>query len=153
MRRIAILLGCAVALLATASDAEAGLRRSRCGGCSDPCATYGCGGTTVHGSTVTTSVRIAQRHLSQGASLDRPVRQTVDVLDAQLGIAAAHPIDRAKLSAELQRIQATAEFRDQLRKFGMEPSPPQSPAEFAAILAAEQPRWAKAVKDSGAKVD
>lgn len=59
----------------------------------------------------------------------------------------------AKLSAELQRIQATAEFREQLRKFGMEPSPPQSPAEFAAILAAEQPRWAKAVRDSGAKVD
>lgn len=59
----------------------------------------------------------------------------------------------AKLSAELQRIQATAEFREQLRKFGMEPSPPQSPGEFAAILAAEQPRWAKAVRDSGAKVD
>ena len=27
------------------------------------------------------------------------------------------------------------------------------PSEFAAIIAAEQPRWAKAIKDSGAKVD
>lgn len=59
----------------------------------------------------------------------------------------------AKLAAELQRIQATPEFRDQLRKFGMEPAAPQTAAEFAAIVAAEQPRWAKAVKDSGAKVD
>ena len=28
-----------------------------------------------------------------------------------------------------------------------------TPAEFAAVIRAEQPRWAKAVKDSGAKVD
>ena len=58
-----------------------------------------------------------------------------------------------RLSAELQRIQATPEFREQLVKFGMEPSPPHTPAEFAAIIQAEQPRWAKAIKDSGAKVD
>jgi hypothetical protein len=35
----------------------------------------------------------------------------------------------------------------------MEPMPPNTPAEFAAIIRAEQPRWAKAIKDSGAKVD
>jgi len=59
----------------------------------------------------------------------------------------------AKLSAELQRIQATPEFKAQLFKFGMEPFAPQTPEQFAATIAAEQPRWAKAVKDSGAKVD
>ena len=58
-----------------------------------------------------------------------------------------------KLSAELQRIQATPEFKAQLFKFGMEPFAPQTPEQFAATIAAEQPRWAKAVKDSGAKVD
>ncbi len=60
-------------------------------------------------------------------------------------------IDR--LSAELQRIQATPEFRDQLFRFGMEPFPAQTPEQFAATIAAEQPRWAKAISDSGAKVD
>ena len=57
------------------------------------------------------------------------------------------------LNATLQKIQATADFREQLRKFGMEPFPPQTPAEFAAIIEAEQPRWAKAIRDSGAKID
>jgi tripartite-type tricarboxylate transporter receptor subunit TctC len=59
----------------------------------------------------------------------------------------------ARLAAELQKIQATSEFREQLVKFGMDPFPPQTPEQFAAMIAAEQPRWAKAVKDSGAKVD
>jgi len=59
----------------------------------------------------------------------------------------------ARLSAELQKIQAAPEFREQLVRFGMEPFPPQTPAEFAAMIASEQPRWAKAVRDSGAKVD
>ena len=58
-----------------------------------------------------------------------------------------------KLSGELQKIQATPEFREQLFKFGMEPTAPHSPEQFAAIIAAEQPRWAKAIKVSGAKVD
>jgi len=59
----------------------------------------------------------------------------------------------ARLSAELQKIQATPEFRAQLTKFGMEPFPPTTPDEFAAMIASEQPVWAKAIKDSGAKVD
>ena len=58
-----------------------------------------------------------------------------------------------KLAGELQRIQASADFKEQLAKFGMEPFPPQSPEQFAAMIAREQPRWAKAIKDSGAKVD
>jgi len=59
----------------------------------------------------------------------------------------------AKLAGELQRIQASADFKEQLVKFGMEPFPPQSPDQFAAMITGEQPRWAKAIKDSGAKVD
>jgi len=59
----------------------------------------------------------------------------------------------ARLSSELQKIQATPEFREQLVRFGMDPFPPQTPEQFAAMIAAEQPRWAKAIRDSGAKVD
>ena len=59
----------------------------------------------------------------------------------------------ARLSNELQKIQATPEFREQLQKFGMEPFSPQTPEQFAAMINAEQPLWAKAIKDSGAKVD
>jgi hypothetical protein len=35
----------------------------------------------------------------------------------------------------------------------MESFPPQTPEQFAAMIAAEQPRWVKAIKESGAKVD
>jgi hypothetical protein len=55
---------------------------------------------------------------------------------------AAAVVDR--LAAEMQRMQATPEFRDQLLRFGMEPAAPNTPAEFAAAFAREQPRWAKA---------
>ena len=58
-----------------------------------------------------------------------------------------------KLATELQKIQASADFKEQLIKFGMEPFAPQSPEQFAAMIATEQPRWTKAIKDSGAKVD
>jgi hypothetical protein len=55
--------------------------------------------------------------------------------------AAAPPAVVDRLAAEMQRIQATADFRDQLLRFGMEPMPPNTPQEFAAIIRAEQPRW------------
>ncbi|MFO1302519.1 MAG: tripartite tricarboxylate transporter substrate binding protein [Burkholderiales bacterium] len=58
-----------------------------------------------------------------------------------------------RLSSELQKIQASPEFRAQLTKFGMEPFPPTSPEQFAAMIASEQPQWAKAIKESGAKVE
>ena len=59
----------------------------------------------------------------------------------------------ARLSVELRRIQETTEFKEQLFQFGMEPFAPHSPEQFGATIAAEQPRWAKAIRDSGAKVD
>ncbi len=87
-----------------------------------------------------------------------PIAATVPGFDWQAWQGIVAPTGTPKeivtrLSAELQKIQATPEFREQLVKFGMDPFPPQTPAEFAAMITAEQPRWAKAIKDSGAKVD
>jgi len=59
----------------------------------------------------------------------------------------------ARLSDELLKIEASPEFKEQLFKFGMDPLPAQTPEQFAAAILAEQPRWAKAIRDSGAKVD
>ena len=59
----------------------------------------------------------------------------------------------ALLAAELQKIVATPEFKEQLFRFGMDPLPPQTPEQFAATIKAELPRWAKAIRESGAKVD
>jgi len=87
-----------------------------------------------------------------------PIAATVPGYDWQAWQGVVAPVGTpreivARLSAELQKIQATPEFREQLFKFGMEPFAPQTPEQFAATIAAEQPRWAKAIKDSGAKVD
>ena len=87
-----------------------------------------------------------------------PVAATVPGFDwrAWQGIVAPAGVPPAvvdRLAAEMQKIQATADFRDQLLRFGMDPMPPNTPQEFAAIIRGEQPRWAKAIKDSGAKVD
>jgi tripartite-type tricarboxylate transporter receptor subunit TctC len=87
-----------------------------------------------------------------------PIAATVPGFDWQAwqGIVAPAGTPReiiARLSIELQKIQDTPEFKQQLFKFGMEPFAPHSPEQFAATIVAEQPRWAKAIKDSGAKVD
>jgi tripartite-type tricarboxylate transporter receptor subunit TctC len=87
-----------------------------------------------------------------------PIAATVPGFDWQAwqGIVAPAGTPReivARLTDELAKMQATTEFKDQLLRFGMEPSPPQTPEQFAATILAEQPRWAKAIKDSGAKVD
>ena len=63
------------------------------------------------------------------------------------------PAILAALAAELQRIQGTPDFRALLVKFGMDPSPPNTPEQFAAIVKSDVERWAKAVADSGAVVD
>jgi tripartite-type tricarboxylate transporter receptor subunit TctC len=87
-----------------------------------------------------------------------PIAATVPGFDWQAwqGIVApagTSPEIVARLSTELQKIQAAPDFKEQLSRFGMEPSPPQTPAQFASTIVAEQPRWAKAIRDSGAKVD
>ena len=58
----------------------------------------------------------------------------------------------AKWNADVVRILDSAEMRERLRAQGAEPAP-SSPAEFAAFIAAEQSKYARIVKASGAKVD
>ena len=57
-----------------------------------------------------------------------------------------------KLNSEIVKILASDDMREKLRAQGAEPAP-MSPEEFAAFIRAEWTRYAKIVKDSGAKVD
>ncbi|MBE7524645.1 MAG: tripartite tricarboxylate transporter substrate binding protein [Burkholderiales bacterium] len=87
-----------------------------------------------------------------------PIAATVPGFDWQAwqGVVAPAGVPKdvvTRLAQEFARIQSDPAFRAQLIKFGMEPYAPHSPEQFAAIVKAEQPRWQKAVRDSGAKVD
>ena len=57
-----------------------------------------------------------------------------------------------KLNAELNRIFASADIKERLGALGLE-SRPNTSAEFGAFLKDEVAKWAKAVKESGAKAD
>ncbi|MEO5677059.1 MAG: tripartite tricarboxylate transporter substrate binding protein [Usitatibacter sp.] len=57
-----------------------------------------------------------------------------------------------KLHATITAILATPEMRDRLDKAGAEVRP-QSPAQFGTFIRSEKDRWAKVVKESGAKFD
>jgi tripartite-type tricarboxylate transporter receptor subunit TctC len=87
-----------------------------------------------------------------------PIAATVQGYDWQAWQGIVAPAGTPKdvvnrLASELQKIEASPDFKAQLTKFGMEPLAAQTPEQFAALIAEEQPRWAKAIKDSGAKVD
>lgn len=87
-----------------------------------------------------------------------PVAQFVPGFDWQAwqGIsapAATPPAVIARLSSEMQKLQNTADFREVLTRFGMEPWPAVTPAEFSAFVKSEMVRWADAVRVSGAKVE
>ena len=58
-----------------------------------------------------------------------------------------------RLAAELATIANMQDYRDQLDKMGAEVIQNSSPEHFAAFIRAELVKWAKAVKDSGAKID
>jgi tripartite-type tricarboxylate transporter receptor subunit TctC len=87
-----------------------------------------------------------------------PVARTVPGFDWQAwqGVAVAagtpKPIVQ-RLNAEMQKFQNTAEFRELLGKFGMEPSAANTPEQFAQIVRTDAARWAAAVQASGAQVD
>jgi len=57
-----------------------------------------------------------------------------------------------KLHATVTKILATAEMKERLDKAGAEVRP-QSPAQFGEFIRSEKARWAKVVKESGAKFD
>jgi tripartite-type tricarboxylate transporter receptor subunit TctC len=58
----------------------------------------------------------------------------------------------AQLHDALAKIIATPEMQDRLMQLGAE-SRPGTSAEFGAFIASEKARWAKVVKDSGAKFE
>ena len=57
-----------------------------------------------------------------------------------------------RINSEITRALATPDVAERLVQLGLEWKP-NTPAEFAAFLRVEVPKWAKAVKDSGAKAD
>jgi len=87
-----------------------------------------------------------------------PIARTVPGFDWQawqgVSVPAATPAPVvARLSAEMQKFQQTEEFRALLVKGGVDPAGPMSPAQFAAMVKDEIPRWAEAVRTAGAKID
>jgi len=58
----------------------------------------------------------------------------------------------AKLHATVTQVLNTPEMKERLDKAGAELRP-QSPAEFGGFIRSEKDRWAKVVKESGAKFD
>ena len=57
-----------------------------------------------------------------------------------------------RLNAEINRILELPDIKEKYAQLGLEPRR-NSLAEFASFIRVEIPKWAKAVKDSGAKVD
>jgi tripartite-type tricarboxylate transporter receptor subunit TctC len=58
----------------------------------------------------------------------------------------------AKLNAEMQRIYKLADVQEKLKTLGLDPVL-SSPEELAKYQASEIAKWAKVVKDSGARAD
>lgn len=59
----------------------------------------------------------------------------------------------ARLNAEIVRALNAKDMRERLQKMGAEPPADNTPEHFAAFIGTEAAKYAKVVKDSGAKVD
>jgi tripartite-type tricarboxylate transporter receptor subunit TctC len=59
----------------------------------------------------------------------------------------------AKLNAEIVRALNAKDMRERLEKMGAEPPANNTPVHFAAFIRAEAAKYAKVVKDSGAKAE
>jgi tripartite-type tricarboxylate transporter receptor subunit TctC len=57
-----------------------------------------------------------------------------------------------RINAEMQRVYKLPEMQDKLRSLGLEPWI-STPEELARLQAAEIVKWARVVKESGAKAD
>ena len=57
-----------------------------------------------------------------------------------------------RLNAEINKILATADFREKLAVLGADPVGG-TPEQFAAEIRSESAKWAKVIKDAGVKVD
>lgn len=53
----------------------------------------------------------------------------------------------ARLNAELNAAMKSAEVADRLARLGAEPAPPNTPAQFAALVAADAARWDTLIRD------
>jgi tripartite-type tricarboxylate transporter receptor subunit TctC len=58
----------------------------------------------------------------------------------------------ARLSTEIGRVLQLAEVRERLTTLGVDPRG-STPAEFAQLIVSDTERWAKVVKESGARID
>jgi tripartite-type tricarboxylate transporter receptor subunit TctC len=59
----------------------------------------------------------------------------------------------AKLNAEFNAAMQTAEVRERLARLGADPAPANTPAQFAAVVAADSARWAQLIRERGIKAE
>jgi tripartite-type tricarboxylate transporter receptor subunit TctC len=53
----------------------------------------------------------------------------------------------AKLNAEFNAAMKSADVRERLARLGADPAPPNTPAQFAALVAADSARWAQLIRE------
>jgi tripartite-type tricarboxylate transporter receptor subunit TctC len=57
-----------------------------------------------------------------------------------------------RINAETLKVMAMPDVKEKLAKLGLDPNPG-SPEALASLMQAETAKWAKVVKESGAKIE